>query len=95
MSHVDGGTDRRLHRQPEQTADGRYQADFRLAPVLLGHQKDVQVRTERATNIGQQEIDGIERTGPETRLLCRRRHSHSHSVPIVSVITVSGAPTRK
>jgi hypothetical protein len=56
---VDRGADRRLDREAKQTADGRHQADFRLAPVLLGDQEDVQVRPERPPDIGKQEIDGI------------------------------------
>ena len=58
--HVDRGADRRLHRKPEQTADGRDETDFRLAPVLLGDQEDVQVGAQSTADIRQQEIDGIE-----------------------------------
>ena len=92
---VDRGADRRLHREPEQPADGGHQSDLGLAPMLLGDQEDVQIRAERAAHIGEQEIDRVERTRPEAACLRGRRHSHSHSVPIARVMTVSGAPTRK
>jgi hypothetical protein len=88
-------TDRRLHREAEQTADGRHQADFRLAPMLLGDQEDVQVRAERPADIGEQEICGVERARPEATTLRDRGHSHILNVPITSVMRVSGAPTRK
>ena len=69
--------------------------DLGLAPVLLGDQEHVQVGPERPPHIGEQEIDGVERARMKARLLRGRRHSHIQSVPITSVMMVSGAPTRK
>jgi hypothetical protein len=92
---VDRRADWCLDRKAEKTANGCYQADLGLAPMLLGNQENVQVRPKRATHIGEQEVDGVERTRVETgalRLLC---HRDSHRVPMASVISVSGAPTRK
>ena len=62
--------------------------------MLLGDQEDVEIRPERAPNVGKQEIDGVERKGVEAPFLgyCR---SHNQSVPIASVRMVSGAPTLK
>ncbi len=80
--------------QPEQPAEGGHQPDFGLAPVLLRDQKDVEVGAERAPDIGQQEIDGVERARPEACCpgLC---HCNIPMIPITSVITVSFTPTRK
>jgi hypothetical protein len=41
VSEIDQGADRRLHGKPEQTTNGRNEADLRLAPMLLRHEKDV------------------------------------------------------
>ena len=88
---VDRRTDRRLHRDSEQTADSCHQTGRGLAPVLLGDQKDIQIRPRRPADIGEQEVDGIERQRVETTILAHPHHSHSNSVPIVSVMTVIGA----
>ena len=58
---VDRRADRRLDGEPEQAADRRHQADFGLAPMLLGDQEHVEIRPERAAHVGEQEIDGVER----------------------------------
>jgi hypothetical protein len=56
-----GGVSETIHDQPgEQTADCRYQSNFRLTPVLLGDQEDIQIRTDRAPNVGKQETHGVE-----------------------------------
>lgn len=59
--------------------------------MLLGDQKDIQIRPGRPADIGEQEVDGIERQRVETTILAHPHHSHSNSVPIVSVMTVIGA----
>ena len=63
---VDRGADRRLDREPEQAADRRHQADLGLAPMLLGDQEHVEIRPERAADVGEQEVDGVERERVET-----------------------------
>jgi hypothetical protein len=92
---VDRCADRRLDREAEQTADGRHQTDLGLAPVLLSDQEHVQVGPERAPDIGEQEIDGVERMRPKATFFRDGRHCHIQSVSITSVKMVSGAPTRK
>ena len=95
MGLVDRGADRRLDGESEQAADRRHQADLGLAPMLLGDQEHVEIGSEGAADVGEQEIDGVERERAETPASRGRRHSHSHSVPIARVMMVSGAPTRK
>ncbi len=90
VGFVDRRADRRLDGEAEQTADGRHQADLGLAPVQLSDEEHVQIGPERAADIGEQEIDGVERARPEAR-----RYDHTQSMPVTSVIMVSGAPTRK
>jgi hypothetical protein len=91
---VDRGADRRLDGKPEQTTDRGDQSDFGLAPMLLGDQEHVEIRPQRAADIGEQEVAGVKRERVET-LTNGRCHSHSHSVPIARVMMVSGAPTLK
>jgi hypothetical protein len=62
---VDRRADRRLDCEPQQPADRRHHADFGLAPLLLSDQEYVEVRSEPAADIGEQEIDGIERERAE------------------------------
>jgi hypothetical protein len=57
---VDGRADRRLYGKPQQAADRRYQTNFGLAPMLLGHQEHVEIRPEGATDVSEQEVDGVE-----------------------------------
>ena len=61
--------DRGLDGEPEQAAERGHQADFGLAPMLLGDQEHIEIRPERAADVGQQEVDGVERERVET--LCR------------------------
>jgi hypothetical protein len=63
--------------------------------MLLSDQEYVQVGSERAPDVGQENIDGVQRARVEASLVRDRRHSHIQSVPITSVMIVSGAPTRK
>ncbi len=58
---VDRRADRRLSREAEQAADGRDQPDARLRPMLLRDEKDIQIRAERAPDIGEQDIERVER----------------------------------
>jgi hypothetical protein len=62
--------------------------------MLLGDQEHVEIRPQRAADIGEQEVDRVERKRIETPAVgcC---HSHSHGVPITNVTMVSGAPTLK
>ena len=73
-------------------ADHGYKTGFRLAPMLLRNEKDIEIRPERAAHISQKEIDGIER---ERMKAFRLGYSDSHKIPMVSVMTVRSAPTRK
>ena len=67
---VDQSADRDLHGEAEQPTPGRHQPDGRLAPILLGDEKDVEIGAERAAHIGQEEIQGVERGTSEW---CSRR----------------------
>ncbi len=58
---IDQAADRRLHRQTQQPANRSHQPDCFLAPMLLGDQKDVQIRPKRAAHIGEQKIERVER----------------------------------
>jgi hypothetical protein len=58
---VDRGADRRLDYEPEQTADCSHHSNLGLAPMLLGNQEHIEIRPHRAADIGEQEVDGIER----------------------------------
>jgi hypothetical protein len=58
---VNGGSDRSLRRKAKPTAYSRHEAHCGLAPVLIGHQEDIEKRTERAADVGKQEVYGIER----------------------------------
>jgi hypothetical protein len=60
--------------------------------MLLGDQEHIEIRAESAADIGEQEIDGVEREGVEA-LAPRRYHGHSHGFPVARVMTVSGVPT--
>ena len=102
MGRVDRCSDRGVHGQTDPAAHHRNQSDTGLAPMLLGDEEDVEVRPQRAAHIGKQEVQRIERVGIEPcRRLCPARgcgsidYSHSHNVPIIRVIRVSGAPTLK
>jgi hypothetical protein len=68
---VDEGADRGLHGEPEQPAGRGHQADCGLAPMLLGHQKHVEVGPERPAHVGEQEIDCVERVRIEAVALGR------------------------
>jgi hypothetical protein len=62
---VDRRADRSLHRKPQQAADGCHQPYSGLAPVLLRYQENVEVGAERASHIGEQEVDRVERRRTE------------------------------
>jgi hypothetical protein len=57
--------------------------------------REVEVALERPADIGEQEIDGVERARSEASTPGDCGHRHNHNVPITSVMTVSGAPTLK
>ena len=65
-----------------------------MCPVLLRDEEDVEIRSERATHIGEEKIDGVERERAKASRV-GRSHRESHKVPIVSVMMVRGAPTLK
>ena len=66
---VDRGANRCLHGDAEQTADRGHKSDFGLTPMLLGDQKDIEKRPDRAAHVGCQEIDRVERERVETLAL--------------------------
>ena len=63
--------------------------------MLPGDQENIEIRPDRAADVGREEIDRIERERGEALALDFRFYSHSHSVPIARVMMVSGAPTLK
>jgi hypothetical protein len=94
--------DRGLHRKTEPATDCRNNPDLGHAPMLLGHQKDVEIRAERATYISQQKIQRVERgwikplaTDPDPACWRGADQSHNQSVPISNVSNVRGKPTRQ
>jgi hypothetical protein len=56
--------DRRAHwraqDQTEQAAGAGHKANSVLAPMLLRHQVDVEIRPERSVNVGKQEVERVE-----------------------------------
>ena len=50
--HVDGGADRGLQRDAEQTAARRHQPDVGLGPVLASDEKDIDERSEKIPDVG-------------------------------------------
>jgi len=57
---IDRGADRCLHDKPEQTASGRNKANLGLAPVLLRHEKNVEIGTQRAAYVSEEEIQRVQ-----------------------------------
>ena len=62
---VDRPADRRLDEKPEQAAHCRHQANFRLAPMLLRNEEDVEIGADGAANVGGEEIQCVEGEGVE------------------------------
>src|SRR6202521_5480528 len=63
---VDRGADRRLDCEPEQATDRSHHSDLGLAPMLLGNEEDVEIRAQGTADVGEQEVDGVERKRVET-----------------------------
>ena len=63
--------------------------------MLLGDQEDIEIRPDRAADVGREEIHRIKREWGEPLVFGFRFYRHSHSVPIARVMMVSGAPTLK
>jgi len=89
---INRSANRRLRGEAEQAPHHGYKTGYRLAPMLLHNEKNIEIRPERAAHISQKEIDGIER---ERMKASRFSYSDSRKIPIVSVTTVRSAPTLK
>ena len=53
VGFVDRRADRGLDREPEQAAERRHQANFGLAPMLLGDQEHIEIRPDRAPHVSE------------------------------------------
>jgi uncharacterized metal-binding protein len=58
---VDKCADRDVQRNADQPADRQHGADLCLVPLGLGKQENTDVGPEPATNIGQEEVQPVER----------------------------------
>jgi hypothetical protein len=61
VGHVNGGADRGLQRDAEQTAGCGHQPDVGLGPVLARDEKDVDEGSEKVSDVGREEVQRIER----------------------------------
>ncbi len=60
---VDRRADRRLDCEPEQAAERRHQADFGLAPMLLGDQEHIEIGSDRAAHVGERKLTASSESG--------------------------------
>jgi hypothetical protein len=88
---VDCSADRGLNGNPAEAADHGYEPNMGLAPLLLGDEEDIEIRPDRAADVGREEIQCIEGKGVKAvcagtgvgrsgarycEMFCRRRSFH-------------------